>query len=61
MTPCTVQVTCTVVVLQVLCVVKMNLNLEVPYFSIDNAHHKLFTLYFYLSFVITFDLPLIPF
>ena len=46
---------------------------ELPYFSIDNAHlmytahlvynthPKLFTLYFYLSFVITFDLPLIPF
>ena len=40
---------------------------NVPYFSIDNAHlmynahPKLFTLYFYLSFVITFDLPLIPF
>jgi len=39
----------------------------VPYFSIDNAHlmynahPKLFTLYFYFSFVITFDLPLIPF
>jgi len=40
---------------------------KIPYFSIDNVHlmysthPKLFTLYFYLSFVITFDLPLIPF
>ena len=40
---------------------------QLPYFSIDNAHlmynahHKRFTLYFYLSFVITFDLPIIPF
>ena len=40
---------------------------KLPYFSIGNAHlmynvhPKLFTLYFYLSFVITFDLPLIPF
>ena len=40
---------------------------KIPYFSIDkahlmyNAHPRLLTLYFYLSFVITFDLPLIPF
>ena len=40
---------------------------EIPYFSVDNvhpmynAHPKLFPLHFYLSFVITFDLPLIPF
>jgi hypothetical protein len=30
---------------------------QVPYFSVDNAHPKLFR----HSFIITFDLPLIPF